>query len=387
MNNILISGAGIAGLSLARMLKKHGISYTIIEKKSQLSPTGTGIALPANAVKALRYMGLSDAVDSMHQVKQIIYTTPRGRILSQASLEDTPLNCDRFVALERKKLISLLKEGIEKDIHFHTTIQSIHETSAGVQVTFSNADLNGDYKAVVGGDGLYSTVRKLGFGQPETIDLGATTWRWVCEYPINNIQPTYMFGRQNVFLAYPMGDNQIYCYAQQVDPTGKYKDEKQAKSNLTQLFANYKSIGRDLLRILPDLIHTGRLCSVPEPLFSQGKLALIGDAGNACSPMLQQGAASAFEDSIVLAELLTHFSVNKAFELYKEYRYERVNWCVKTSDHSMKAVIRSNSYLAQLLRNLYIRRKGPLNVLGWKKLFSSCPLADLPSFINSNKKI
>lgn len=286
VNNILISGAGIAGLSLARMLKKHGISFTIIEKKQQLSLTGTGIALPANAVKALRYMGLLDAVDSMYQVNQIIYATPRGRILSQASLLEAPLNHDKFVSLERAELITLLKEGIEEDIHFDVTIQKIQQTGTGVQVTFSNSALNGHYQAVIGADGLHSTVRKLGFGQPDVVDLGVTSWRWVCEYPVGKLQPTYMLGIQNMLLAYPMGENKIYCYAHQVDPTEKYNDETQAKANIKQLFAKYKGVAASLIKILPEQVYTSRLCSVPVPLFIQENMALIGDAGNACSPTL-----------------------------------------------------------------------------------------------------
>jgi 2-polyprenyl-6-methoxyphenol hydroxylase-like FAD-dependent oxidoreductase len=386
MNNILISGAGIAGLSFARMLKKHGISFTIIEKQQQLSPTGTGIALPANAVKALRYMELSDAIDSMHQVNQIIYATPRGRVISQSSLLDAPLNHDKFVALERVKLVSLLKEGIEEDIHLNVTIQEIQQTDTGVQVTFSNSALNGHYQAVVGADGLYSAVRKLGFKQSDIVDLNVTNWRWVCEYPVGSLQPTYLLGMQNMFLAYPMGDNQIYCYAQQVDFTGKYNDETQANVNIRQLFAKYKGVAASLIKILPEQIYTSRLCSVPVPLFSQENMALIGDAGNACSPTLQQGAASAFEDAIVLAECLANFSVNKALELYKTNRFERVNWCVNTSDNSMKAAIKINSYWGQFLRNQFIKRKGPINVLGWRHLLSSCPLEALQAFIYKAKE-
>jgi len=72
MKNILISGAGIAGLSIARQFKKHGIAYTLIEKKTTLDTAGISIALPANAVRALRYMGFSDEVAKMHQVNRIM---------------------------------------------------------------------------------------------------------------------------------------------------------------------------------------------------------------------------------------------------------------------------------------------------------------------------
>jgi 2-polyprenyl-6-methoxyphenol hydroxylase-like FAD-dependent oxidoreductase len=382
VNNILISGAGIAGLSLARQLEKYGIAYTLIEKKPTLQVTGTGIALPANAVSAMRYMGFSEAVDNMHQVREIIYSRADGRVLSQASLLNAPLNRDKFVALERLDLLNILKHGLENNIHFDVTITGIKPCASGVDVAFSNPALNGHYSAVIGTDGIHSTVRDLGFGQTDLVDLGVTSWRWICEYPSEHVQPTYMLGRQNMFLAYPIGPHRIYCYAHQSDSDSRYHHAEAAHANLRQLFANYQGIAKPLFNLLPDntSIHTGRLRSVPHPLFSRGDLALIGDAGNACSPMLQQGAACAFEDAIVLAELLAKCSVRDALKHYQEQRQERVNWIVKTSDNSIRSFVKMHSPLSVMLRNWFIKRKGPLNVSGWMHLLASCPLDAISHF-------
>jgi 2-polyprenyl-6-methoxyphenol hydroxylase-like FAD-dependent oxidoreductase len=331
-------------------------------------------------------MGFSDAIDTMHQVEQIIYSNKKGRVISQASLLDFPLNRDKFVALERKTLLNLLGKEIAPEVHFNTTISNIEQKNSGVDVSFSNAALNGHYQAVIGADGIYSTVRELGFGQSNLVDLGVTNWRWICEYPVENLQPTYMLGMKNMFLAYPIGKNHIYCYAHQSDSTGQYYDSGNAHENLKQLLSKYKGIAKPLLQILPEnnAIYTGRLCSVPTPLFSQGDIALIGDASSACSPMLQQGAALAFEDVIVLSELLAKFPIRMALAHYQSLRQQRVNWIVKTSDNSIKAFIKINSWLSMMARNWLIKRKGPLNVLGWKHLLSECPLDNLSDFIHIN---
>lgn len=387
MNNILISGAGIAGLSLARQLKKLGIAYTIIEKQSTLNAMGACIALPANAVSALRYMGFSEAVDAMHQVEQIIYSRINGSVISQASLLDAPLNRDKFVALERQALLNIFQKEIEQEVHFNTTIIDLVQKDSGVDVAFSNSALNGHYQAVIGADGIRSTVRELGFGEFNLIDLGVTNWRWLCEYPSENLQPTYMLGMKNMFLAYPFGRKHIYCYAHQSDSEGKYYAADKAHENIKQLFAKYTGIAKPLLQIVPEnnAIYTGRLCSVPKPLFSQSDIALIGDASSACSPMLQQGAACAFEDVIILSELLANFPVRDALAHYQSQRQERVNWIAKTSDNSIKAFIKINSWLSMMARNWFIKRKGPLNVLGWKYLLSTCPFESLTDFIEQNR--
>ncbi|KTD64318.1 FAD-dependent monooxygenase [Legionella spiritensis] len=386
MNRILISGAGMAGLCLARQLKKHDIAYTIIDKKPASESSGTGIALPANAVRALRYMGLSDAADTMHQVRRIIYSHPNGRVISEASLLNAPLNRDKFVALERTALLATLQQGIEKDIHFNVVITGIQQTDTGVNVTCSNPALNGHYQAVIGADGVFSTVRELGFGQPGLIDLGVTNWRWICEFPTQNLQPTYMLGLNNIFMAYPIGPNRIYCYTHQTDIENRYYNYYEAQQNLRRLFASYQGVARPILECLPDNehIYTGRLRSVPFPIFNQGHMALIGDAGNACSPMLQQGAALAFEDAIVLSELLAHFPIRKALEHYRSLRQQRVTWVVKTSDNSIKAFIKMNSRWSMIMRNMMIKRKGPLNVQGWKYLLSQCPLDQVTDFIQTS---
>ena len=153
---ILISGAGIAGLGLARQLKKLNIPFKIIEKRTHLSTDGAGIALPANAVKALRYMGLGSNIDQhAHQVNKIIYTDSTGIILSEASLLDEPLNTDRFVALHRHKFHDILRAGIDGAVHFGTTINQITRTENGVLVKFNNPDLSQEeFSAVIGADGI-----------------------------------------------------------------------------------------------------------------------------------------------------------------------------------------------------------------------------------------
>lgn len=386
MNDILISGAGIAGLCLARQLKKHGIAYTIIEKKSQIDLAGAGIALPANAVRALRHVGLSGFVDNLHQVNRIIYSRSNGKVISQASLLEAPLNLDKFVALDRTELLTALQDEIQNEIHFNTTITGIQHQDSGVDVTFSNPKLNSHYQAVIGADGIYSKVRELCFEPFELVDLGVTCWRWISEHPTEGVQPDYIFGLNNSFLAYPIGKNRIYCYAQQTDRIGQYQSANKAYENLNNLFTNYRGIARLLLDKISSnqYIHTDRLRSVPLPLFTRPGVALIGDASSACSPTLQQGAASAFEDVIVLSELLAHFPVKKALEHYQTQRTERVTWTVKTSDDAIKSFVKMNSSLSVMLRNLFFKRKGPINVLGWRQLLSECPLRNVTSFIESN---
>jgi len=59
---ILVVGAGLAGLALARALRQAGFAPEVIERADAWDGGGTGMYLPANGVRALRALGLEAAV-------------------------------------------------------------------------------------------------------------------------------------------------------------------------------------------------------------------------------------------------------------------------------------------------------------------------------------
>jgi 2-polyprenyl-6-methoxyphenol hydroxylase-like FAD-dependent oxidoreductase len=387
---ILIVGAGIAGLSLARGLKAKNIKFKIIEKRPGLWAEGAGIALPANAVQALRHIGLGDEIERhAHRVNKIIYTDTAGNLLSEASLLEPPLNVDKFVALHRSKFHEILRDGIEENITFNTQIEQLHPTKDGIIVKFTNPNLPPKkFAAVIGADGLHSQVRKLAFSDKPLVDFGVTTWRWTCQYPTNNLQPTYMLGAHNVFMAYPIGKNEVYCYAHTSDPENLYLKTADHSAMLLQIFGQYGGVAKEMLRILPDdqYIICGRIRSVPQPLFVRGRFVLIGDAGHGCTATLQQGAGAAAEDAAVLAALIDYFSIERiedALASYEKFRRERVNESVRLSDGPMKMIINIDSQLLLLYQK--IRDEGPLNVQGWRKLLRHNPINDMMHYLKARQ--
>lgn len=384
VKKILIAGAGIAGLALARQFKKLNIPFEIIEKRTQLLTDGAGITLPPNALKALRYVGLGSDIDQCaHQINKIVYTDSTGVVLSEVSLLEAPLNADRFVALHRHQFHDILRKGVENIIHFGATMKQMTRTKHGVLVQFDSAELKQEeFSAVIGADGINSQVRQLAFGDTPLTDLGVTIWRWTCKYATNDLQPTYMVGLRTFFMAYPIGKDEVYCYAHVFDPENIYSKSSNHKSALIKQFGQHGGIAKTMLQILPDnqFIIPGRLRSVPTPLFISGRVVLIGDAGHACSPMLQQGASCALEDVIVLSELLKHFSVEDTLSHYEKLRSERVNWITTSSDEPMKMLITTDSQMLLAIQQK-IRENGPLNVQGWKKLLATDPLSEISAYI------
>jgi 2-polyprenyl-6-methoxyphenol hydroxylase-like FAD-dependent oxidoreductase len=84
---ILIVGAGLAGLSLARALRQAGLAPQVIEREASWGVAGTGIYLPANGVRALRTLGLEGAVATRGtRIPRQRLLDHRGRLLTDIDL-------------------------------------------------------------------------------------------------------------------------------------------------------------------------------------------------------------------------------------------------------------------------------------------------------------
>lgn len=367
---ILISGAGIAGLAFAKSLDQFNIPYVLIEKHAQLNALSSGIALPFNAVQALRTLGVADQVLKLaHQVKHITYADKNGKTLSSASLCEQPLNRDKFIALPRLALHCVLAENLKQEIQFSTSIQSFEHQDGVVRLECNNEAINGDYDLVVSAEGLHSPLRKACYAGDETVvDFSVPNWRFCIERPGHGLEPLYMLSRSELFMAYPMSEDTLYCYAHVYDPGNEYQAYG-GKQSLNRVLRNFGGIVPELLADVSDHdIISSRLQSVSRPFFFKDRIAFIGDAGNACSPLLQQGAASAFEDALCLASAINQRGPAEALKQYDVQRRGKVSWVVANSDGPLRSISKMQSAIGASVRNTLIRFKGPLNVQGWRKL-------------------
>ena len=368
--HILISGAGIAGLALARRFEQLGIHYKIIEKHPKPSDHGLGIALPFNAIQALRELDLAKAVfASSYQVNRITYAKKNGDILSQASLLDAPLNQDHFVAMYRHQLQDILFNSLRQKVHYETTITDFENSPDGVEVTCSDQQLSAHYDLVISAEGVHANLRQKCFLDEQTvIHYDIQNWRFIHPMKNHGLQPKYYFATSELFMIYPISADLLYCYGHVYDEKKQY-DNTAHIENLTHLFKNFGDIVPDIINHLKNKkIYAGRLKSVRRPYYSKKRIAFIGDASGACSPLLQQGAAAAFEDVLCLSEQLKLHSIDKALSEYESIRHARVSWILKTSDAPIQKIKIFHHPIGAIIRNTVFKRQEPLNVIGWKYL-------------------
>ena len=109
---ILVVGAGVAGLSLARVLRSRGLETELVERSVDWPVAGAGIYIPGNGLRALRELGLGDEVEAAAVVvarRRLLDDT--GRLLIDFDESGLWRDVAPPVALHRRELHDILLRG------------------------------------------------------------------------------------------------------------------------------------------------------------------------------------------------------------------------------------------------------------------------------------
>ena len=166
-NDVLISGAGIAGLAAAYWLRRAGFQPTVVERAPAPRPGGQAVDLRGAGRTVTDRMGLLDRVREVAlDQKGFAYVDARGQITARMPAE--AFGGEGIVSeieVLRGDLCGVLYEAALSwtEYLFDDTIAGIEQDSRGVTVTFERSPSR-RFGLVVGADGLHSTVRRLAFG-------------------------------------------------------------------------------------------------------------------------------------------------------------------------------------------------------------------------------
>jgi 2-polyprenyl-6-methoxyphenol hydroxylase-like FAD-dependent oxidoreductase len=347
---VLVVGAGIAGLAAARTLRQWGASVEIAERAPASGVLGAGIYLPGNAVRALDALGLADQVMARAaRIRRQRVADHSGRFLFDFDVDEVWEGVGPSLALHRADLHQVLLAGAKDvPIRWSCSPVSIVDTDADVRVGFEDGS-DGRYDLVVGADGVHSTVRGLLFGADaaQARPVGQYARRFVAPWPDAAPEWSLMAGRGTVFLTIPIGDGKVYCYTD-CGPAA-------AQTPLTDLLAGYAEPVPALLRAIGATeVHGAPVEEVTLPRWSRGTVLLIGDAAHATSPNMAEGAAMALEDAIVLADSLAGArSLADALREYEQRRRVRTDWVLAQTHRRDRS-----RRLPPRIRNAILRRTG-----------------------------
>jgi 2-polyprenyl-6-methoxyphenol hydroxylase-like FAD-dependent oxidoreductase len=189
---------------------------------------------------------------------------------------------------------------------------------------------------VVAADGVRSATRDLLGVRLGTRALGMGIWRASTPRPASVVRTDLYYGGPSYIAGYcPTSEDSLYCYIVEPaqDRSTLAPDEQLAV--MRELSLAYHGPWDDIREVLTDpasVNYTHFQTHVLDRPWNRGRVVLIGDAAHVCPPTIAQGAAMAFEDAAVLAELVgSHDEVDDAlWTAFMDRRFERATLVVES---------------------------------------------------------
>ncbi|MBG0564266.1 FAD-dependent monooxygenase [Actinoplanes aureus] len=330
---VLVAGGGIAGLAMARALRRHELPVEVAERGDAGRTGGLAINLPGNAVTAFAALGLGDGLAKLGRpTRRREYRSAAGKVLFAVDEDEFWGARARPRCVRRSDLLALLADGLDAPVRQPLAVSAVD----GLDVTFDGGERQA-YGFVVGADGVRSAVRAAMFGATtvRASVLSAASWRFMAPNPGVDCW-TVWSGAGGAFLLIPVDDTEVYGYASAtrggpVDPDPSW---------LHTTFGGYPEPVRAVLDSVaknPESLFHSPIEEIRLPGWSSGRRVLIGDAAHATAPVWAQGAALAAEDALVLAALLAEGDWDTVGARYEQRRRERVAHVQAATDRFSRA--------------------------------------------------
>lgn len=331
-HTVVIAGAGIGGLTTALALAAKGFRVVVHEKAAELEEAGAGIQLSPNATRILIGLGLEQSVAARA-------VTPDGITIRAAhngnEIARIPLGSLAQARYGAPYWISHradLQAALLAHVRRHPTIE-LH-----LDTPFQTA-LNAP--ALIGADGVWSSVRQHHFGGAQANFTGHVAWRGTLDakalpagFAPDRI--TLWFGSGAHLVVYPIRNgtlvNVVAIVEGQWDRQGWNEFGDAAEITAAFDAQRWSAAARELIHTV-ETWRKWALFSVGITDWARGPVALIGDAAHAMLPFAAQGAAMAIEDAAVIANCLaqTPDDAAGAFQRYATLRKPRIAQVKRTT--------------------------------------------------------
>ncbi|MEO8110140.1 MAG: FAD-dependent monooxygenase [Ginsengibacter sp.] len=327
--NILISGAGIAGVALAFWLKKFGFNPTIIEVSPTLREGGYAIDFMGAGFDVAEKMNIIPALEKADlNISHIAF-------VDKDNNEKGRMNYKKIKKVLNNRAFTLLRSDLAKSIYksldeeteiiFGDTIKEIKQDDEKVIVTFKSG-LTRSFDLLVGADGLHSNVRNLIFGNESqfekyygyytssfTIDNFSTEGRAFSMFNVPNKQvAVYSINKEKTATFFIFTSPEKLNY--------EYHDIDKQKQILKNEFMNSGWKCPELLSRIDTTsdFYFDSISQIKMEHWSKGRVSLVGDACDCPSLLSGKGSTLAMVGAYILAgELkLAKGNYNTA---YKEY--------------------------------------------------------------------
>ena len=340
MDDVIIIGAGVGGLTLALTLHAAGIPCRVYEQAPEIRPIGVGINILPHATRELSRLGLEEALGKVavatresiffNRFGQLIYREPAGR----AAGYDWP----QF-SIHRGDLQMVLLRAATERIGAERVLTGWNCTGVdGDTALFADGRPPQRGRVVVACDGIHSAIRRQFYpneGEPRY--SGFNMWRGVTRWP------SFLSGASMVragwlatgkMVIYPIRDNidaqgrQLVNWVAEIETPHYRRRDWNRPGSLDDFFPAFADWQFDwldvpaLLRASEKILEFPMVDQDPLPRWSFGRVTLLGDAAHPMVPRGSNGAGQAILDARALADCLATIADSAA--ALTEYEQRRL---------------------------------------------------------------
>ena len=346
---ILVIGAGIGGLSFALGAQRAGCRVIVCEAASQLGEVGAGLTVSPNATHALEFLGLGEAMARLsdrpesgagyhYKTGEILYRTQTSGSFKAKYGAD-------YYQIHRADLHDALAAAVRANdpnaIRLTHHFVGMEQTDKGVTATFSNGQtITAD--ALIGCDGLRSGVRSVLFGNENPRFTGQVSFRGMVPADLvrHCMVPTrsgVFVGPSRIFTRYFLRNLTLVNFVG-ICKTDSWKEEGWSTPATTEEvlaeFEGWHECVQTIIKATPPgkLFKWALFDRDPLPVWTKGRVTLLGDAAHPMLPFLGMGAAMAIEDAAILARCIAAAGTfEEAFARYETARKERTTYVLLKS--------------------------------------------------------
>jgi FAD-dependent urate hydroxylase len=337
---ILVVGAGVAGISIARGLLRDGHDVAVFERRPDMRPGGGAVTIWSNGSTVLAQLGV-DMEGAGQLLSTVRIATSTGRRLVNIDLTAIEARMGGPIRMvPRRVLLERLLQGFPVErIRCNSRVVGAVNTCDGVRVEFDDgSSAEGDL--LIGADGLHSVVREIAGAAPAK-PTGWCSWQGLVTLPYiaDKDVALQVIGKDGNLGLWPAGGTELQWWFDLPWSPDFVRPERpidMIRSN----FAGWSDVVDEVLATLTD----DDLAASPFPHFRhpiprsprRGAVTLLGDAAHTMPPILAQGTNQALLDSMVLCKALSDFrnpAIGSSGELSTALR-----WYEKTRRRRLTAI-------------------------------------------------